>query len=183
MDTGAGMKALLAATLMLLLTAPYLLAADEKIDPKTYICAEIIASVVDGRPPIYEGLQLDGYAAGQAGSPVADPANLEQLLLSVMDSCAAKPSESALQHWQAARKFYPFSDDSAWRADKTTCADYQANQDDGSGFVIWLDGYQRAKTGKDASVFKDQATLNKFLESCAKNPGRLMYDVMVENAQ
>lgn len=177
------MKAVLAGMLAFLLAAQIALAADEKIDPQTYICAEIVASAVDGKPPIYEGLQLDGYTAGSSSFPVADPDNLEMLVLAVMDSCAATPDEPALQHWQTARKFIPFPDDGAWRADKTTCGDYQANQDDGSGFVIWLDAYQRAKTGKDASVLKDQATLDNFLAICAKSPQRLLYDVMVENAR
>lgn len=177
------MKKIFACALALLLGANVTFAADEKIDPETYICAEFVASVVDGKPPIYEGLQLDGYAAGKAGAPIADPGNLENLLFAVMDSCSAKPSESALEHWQAARKYFLFPDEGDWRADKTTCGDYQANQDDGSGFVIWLDGFQRAKTGKDASVFKDQATLDNFLGICSKNPQRLMYDVMIENAR
>lgn len=158
-------------------------AADEKIDPTTYICAEIVASSVDGVPPIFEGLQLDGYAAAIANHTVADPQGLEQILIAVSDSCAAKPEEKALAHWQNARKLFPAGDEGKWRADKTTCGDYQSNPDDGSGFVIWLDGYQRAKTGKSASVFADQSTLDHFLEVCEKNPQRLMYDVMVENAK
>lgn len=171
------------ALLAVLMFASHALAADEKIDPATYICAEIVASAVDGTPPVFEGLQIDGYAAALANHPVANPQGLEQILLIVSDSCAAKPTDKTLQHWQAARKTFPAADDGAWRADKTTCGDYQANQDDGSGFVIWLDGYQRAKTGKTASVFTDQATLDHFLDVCAKNPQRLMYDVMVENAK
>lgn len=172
-----------AAGLSIFILAGAAYGADEKIDPATYICAEIVASSVDGAPPIFEGLQLDGYAAGKAGQAVADPQGLEQILLIVSDSCSAKPGDKALAHWQNARKVFPHVDEGSWRADRTTCGDYQANQDDGSGFVIWLDGYQRAKTGKQASVFKDQATLDHFLEVCAKNPQRLMYDVMVENAK
>lgn len=167
----------------LILTASAVQAADEKIDPTNYICAEIVASAVDGVPPIYAALQLDGYAAGKANRAVADPQGLDQVLLMVSDSCAAKPADQVLDHWQTARKVFPAVEEGNWRADKTTCADYQANTDDGSGFVIWLDGYQRAKTGKPASVFTDQATFDHFMEECAKNPKRLMYDVMVENAK
>lgn len=166
-----------------LFTAQTALAANEKIDPPTYLCAELVASSVDGQPPLFEALQLDGYAAAKAGGITADPNSMEVLLIAVSDSCSAKPGDKALDHWQNARKKLPFLDDGAWRADKTTCADYQANQDDGSGFIIWLDGYQRAKTGKSASVFTDQATLDNFLSACAKNGQRLLYDVMVENAK
>lgn len=176
------MRFLLFIMLWSLIAAP-VFGADEKIDPETYICAEIVASSVDGQPPLFEGLQLDGYAAGKANHPAADPGGLEQVLLMVSDSCSAKPAEKALQHWQSARKAFPASDESHWRADKTTCKDYHANTDDGSGFVIWLDGYQRAKTGKKASVFTDQAALDNFLAVCAKSPDRLMYDVMIENAK
>lgn len=166
-----------------LLAAHAAYAADEKIDPETYICAEIVASSVDGAPPIFEALQLDGYAAAKAGETTADPHGLEDLLLMVSDSCSAKPEEKALGHWQAARKNIPWQESGAWQADRTTCADYQANTDDGSGFVIWLDGYQRAKTGKKESVFASQDILDHFLDQCAKNPQKLMYDVMVENAR
>lgn len=173
----------LLATLLLTAIPACACAADEKIDPKTYICAELVASSVDGQPPIFEGLQLDGYAAGLANLPAADPLSQENMLIAVSDSCSAKPADTALSHWQKARQAYPASDIGPWRADKTTCGDYQANEEDGSGFVIWLDGYQRAKTGKSASVFSDQATLDHFLAECAKNPQRLMIDVMIENAK
>lgn len=156
---------------------------DEKIDPETFICAELVATSTDTTPPLFEGLQLDGYAAGLASQPIADAAIMEPLLLQVYDSCSAKPTEKAIDHWQALRKKQTLPDSGAWRADKTTCGDYAANEDDGSGFVIWLDGYQRAKTGKKASILKDQATLDHFLAVCKANPGRLMYDVMVENAK
>ena len=48
-------------------------AADEKIDPATYICAELVATGVSGQPPLFEGLQIDGYAAAALDKPVADP--------------------------------------------------------------------------------------------------------------
>lgn len=163
---------------------PYMaLGADEKIDPQSYICAELVASSVDGQPPLFEGLQLDGYASGLAKNPVAEASVMEPLLLMVYDSCSAEPTDKALGHWQDARKKIVAPDESPWRADKTTCADYTANPDDGSGFVIWLDGYQRAKTGKAASVFSSQDALDNFLAICQKNPDKLMLDVMVENAK
>lgn len=177
------MKCLPLCLLMICCIAAQGFAADEKIDPENYICAEIVASSVDGAPPIFEALQLDGYAAAKAGQKTAEPDSLEALLLIISDSCSAKPEEKALTHWQSARKMVPWQNEGQWQADKITCADYQANPDDGSGFVIWLDGYQRAKTGKKESVFTNQETLDKFLEACSKNPQRLMYDVMIENAR
>lgn len=158
-------------------------AADEKIDPETYICAELIASNVTGNPPIYEGLQLDGYASAKSGNLVADPTTLPDMLIRVSDACSAVPSEKALGHWMQARKSIPVDDSGPWRADKTTCADFAANEDDGSGFIIWLDAWQRGKSGKAASVLKDQPTLDNFLNACRKNPGRLVRDVLAENAR
>lgn len=158
-------------------------AEDEKIDPATYVCAEFVASTIDGNPPIFEGLQLDGYAAAQDGIDVADPENLQALILGVIDSCTPKPAEKALKHWRDLRKQYPYMENGEWRANKTTCGDYAANPDDGSGFVIWLDAYNRGKTGKGLSVFESQETLDHFLEACKKSPQRLMIDVLKENAK
>lgn len=158
-------------------------AADEKIDPPSYICAELVASSIDGQPPVYEGLQLDGYAAAKSGVTVADAETLPDMLIAVIDACSPKPGDKALERWREIREDYPVPDDGPWRADKTRCGDYAANPDDGSGFVIWLDAYNRGKTGKPESVFADQATLDRFLEVCKQNPDRLMLDVLAENAR
>lgn len=158
-------------------------AADEKIDPASYICAELVASSVSGQPPLYEALQLDGFNSAKTGNPVADPANLAEMLIIVSDSCAAKPTDKAVEHWARARKSIPADTSGSWRADKTTCGDYTANPDDGSGFIIWLDAWQRAKSGKKASVLTDQATLDHFLEVCASSPQRLLKDVMADTAK
>lgn len=175
-------RALLPLMAALFMTSP-LWAADEKIDPETYICAELVASQVDGEAPLFQGLQLDGYAAAKAARKTADPTTMGQMLLLVSDSCEAKPAEKALLHWQEARKEIPASTEGAWRADITTCADYNANPDDGSGFVIWLDGYWRGKTGRQQSIFSSQEVLDKFLEACKAAPQKLMLDVLAENAK
>lgn len=159
------------------------LAADEKIDPQTYICAELVASNVDGVPPIYEGLQLDGYMSGKNGQPVADARTLAPMLITVSDSCTAEPTDKALEHWAEARKSHPIVDNGVWRADKATCADYNANPEDGSGFVIWLDAYWRGKNNKTASVLGTQEDLERFLAACKANPRKLMLDVLGENAR
>lgn len=158
-------------------------AADEKIDPKTYICAEFIASAVDGVPPIYEGLQLDGFVAGNSGQTIADPELLQPLIMEVFDSCAAEPAEKAADHWQKSRASYTVNAESPWRADKTVCADYAKNPDDGSGFVIWLDAWNRAKNATDKSILADQETLEKFLDACSKAPDKLMTDVIAANGK
>ncbi|MDY3810633.1 hypothetical protein FYJ44_08275 [Desulfovibrio sp. PG-178-WT-4] len=158
-------------------------AADEKIDPATYICAELVATGVSGQPPLFEGLQIDGYAAAALDKPVADPNIMAPLLEQVYAACQAKPTEKVIPLWQEARKNQAVADDGPWRADKTTCKQYSENEDDGSGFVIWLDGYNRQKSGKPGSVLESDDTLKAYLDACAKQPEALMIDVMRESAK
>lgn len=166
-----------------LLVAGNALAADEKIDPDNYICAEFVASTVSGEPPLFEGLQLDGYAAARAGTPVADPALLSPLIQEVYDTCQAAPAEKVLPLWEKARKSRVVADEGPWRADRTTCGDYAANEEDGSGFVIWLDGYQRGKSGESGSALESNETLDAFLDACKRQPDALMLDVLAESVK
>lgn len=175
-------KKLFSLLLLCSLATPAL-GADDKIDPETYICAELVAASVDGAPPIYEGLQLDGYIAAQKGQPVADPEALAPLLLAVSDSCTAKPADKAKDHWQEIREDLVLMDDGKWRADTTTCGDYAADEDNGSGFIIWADAYYRGKSGKKTSILKDQATFDQFMKACKASPGRLLIDVIADNAK
>lgn len=158
-------------------------AADDKIDPTNYICAELVVAPVSGEPPLFEGLQLDGYAAAKAGAPVADPALMSPLLLDVYDTCQAVPTEKVLPLWEKARKSRNVATEGPWRADKTTCKDYAANEDDGSGFVIWLDGYQRGKSGTSGSVLESDESLEAFLEACKRQPDALMLDVLAQSVK
>lgn len=176
------MKYLVLPMLLLGLAAPCH-AADEMINPANYICAELVAANVDGEPPIFEGLQLDGYYSGQKNLPYADASILGDMLIEVADSCSAKPADKALAHWEMARKNHPAENSAIWNANTYTCADYAANPDDGSGFVIWLDAWNRAKTGKTASVLSSQEAIDNFLELCKANPQRIMRDVINENGR
>lgn len=158
-------------------------AADDKIDPETYICAELVAANLDGQPPLFEGLQLDGYYSAKKGKPFADAAILAPMLIEVADSCASEPADKALTHWEMARKNHPESTDTQWNADTYTCADYVANPDDGSGFVIWLDAYNRGKTGKTASILSSQEAIDTFVAECKANPKKLMKDMINQTAR
>ena len=166
-----------------LLVAANTVSAEEKIDPANYICAELVAATVSGEPPLFEGLQLDGYAAGKAGAPVADPELMAPLLLEVYDTCQAAPGDKVLPHWEKARTGKIIASDGPWRADKTTCKDYAANEEDGSGFIIWLDGYQRARSGSSDSALESNESLDAFLEACKKRPDALMIDVLAESVK
>lgn len=177
------MKILGAGLAFVLLMTGFVQAADEKIDPATYICAELIAANIDGQPPIYEGLQLDGYYSAKKGYPEADASILAPMLVEVSDSCASQPAETALSHWEKARENHSIDQSGIWNANKYTCADYIADPDNGSGFVIWLDAYNRAKTGKSASVLGSQEAIDNFLEVCKANPQRLMLDIINETGR
>lgn len=166
-----------------LLLAATTASAEEKIDPAAYICAELVAATTSGQPPLFEGLQLDGYAAARAGAPVADPSLLAPLLLEVYDTCEAAPADKVLPHWEKARKEKAVATEGPWRADRTTCKDYAADEEDGSGFVIWLDGYQRARSGHDASALESNESLEAFLDACRKQPDALMLDVLAKSVK
>lgn len=172
-------KVVFMATLALIL-ASHALGANEKIDPNTYICAEIIAAYTSGEPPLFEGLQIDGYAAQKKGQLVADPDIMAPMLVEISDVCQAAPTDTVLSHWQKLRENHPVANDGPWRADKTTCGNYYANEEDGSGYLIWIDGWQRAKNGNDKSIFASQEILDKFLKACKASPDKLVVNVIGE---
>ena len=49
--------------------------------------------------------------------------------------------------------------------------------------MIWLDAYNRGKSGKPASVLVNDDTLKAYLDACAKKPDALMLDVLAESAK
>ncbi len=158
-------------------------AADEKIDPATYICAELVAASLDGQPPVFEGLQIDGFYSAQKGISRADPALLAPLLIEVSDSCASQPTDKVLSHWEKARKKHLAESPNVMDVNKYKCSDYIANPDDGSGFVIWADAYNRAKKGKSASVLSSQEAIDNFLQVCKNNQDKLMIDIIDQTAR
>lgn len=178
-------KILLPCCLLLSLPLAAQAAPETKIDPATYICAELITQPITtaGEPPIFTGLQLDGFVGASLNMPVADPATMPAVLGEVFAACQAKPTEKAAVLWKEVRKNLPAPADGPWKADKTTCKDYGDNPDDGSGFVIWLDGYHRGKSGKPASVLESNESLTAYLEACSQKPEALMLDVMAESVK
>jgi len=49
--------------------------------------------------------------------------------------------------------------------------------------VIWLDGYNRGKSGKPASVLVSDDVLKAYLDACTKKPDALMLDVLAESTK
>lgn len=177
------MKKITAFMLLSFCLASAAYAENEKIDPETYICAELTVANVESIPPVFQILQIDGFASGKKGQTIADSNYLFDMIMEVSESCDADPTGKVLEHWQNVQKKYPASQESKWRADKTLCKAYNDNPDDASGFIIWLDGYWRGKNGKTASIFVNQQTLDKFLAACKNNPEQLILDALGEIAR
>ncbi|GFH63215.1 MAG: conserved hypothetical protein [Candidatus Desulfovibrio kirbyi] len=172
-----------AACLLGMLSLPVY--ADDKIDPNDFICAELMSlPLMDADPALFEVLQIDGYVSALLDKTDADAQRMLPLMQQVYNGCQSKPASTVLSLWQAARMAYPDSpNNSAWKADKTTCADYSANEEDGSGFVIWLDGYNRQKNPQALSVLESDDALKAYLEACANRPESLMLEIMQEKTK
>ncbi|MBO4368878.1 MAG: hypothetical protein J5803_02080 [Desulfovibrio sp.] len=165
--------------LLLLAIGRITFAASDKIDPEQYICAEYLTTIsIEHAPPLFEGLQIDGYASAKANVAIADSRILPSLMLEVYALCQSQPEAKVLPLWQQVRNRLPKAKDSLWRADKTSCEAYNVDPNNGSGFVIWLDGYNRGQTGSQASVLTSDIDLNAFFEGCKREPQALMRDVM-----
>ena len=160
-------------------------AANDKISPNSFICAELVTMPMTdgGQPPIFEALQIDGYVSAGAGDTTAHPDILAPLLTGVYTYCQSHPTDKVADVWAKARKAQDIPKGDTWQADKTKCSDYNADPDNGSGFVIWLDGYNRGKNKTEASVLNSDATLKVFLDACVKQPDALMLDVLAKSAK
>lgn len=159
-------------------------AGSDKIAPAQYICAEYLATVsIEHAPPLFEALQIDGYTAAKMQKSVAVSRAMPTIMLEVYALCQSQPEAKVYPLWQQVRSRLPFPEDGLWNAEKTTCEAYNADPNDGSGFIIWLDGYIRGKQDNDASVLKNDKDLNAFFAGCAKNPEALVQTVMRKYAR
>ena len=155
--------------------------AGDKIAPEEYICAQFMAAGV-AEAPVFEALQLDGNYAAANGETVADPALVTPILEEVFTVCGEKPEARVYPLWETARKGHPAPTEGKWRADKSTCADFIADEDNASGFIIWLDAYQRKLGKSTASILESDKKANDFMAACRKNPQSLMLDLMKKEA-
>ena len=151
----------------LLLALPLAVRAeDEKIDPANYICAEFVAQgAVSQDPPVFQALQIDGFVSSNIGYTVADPQAINVVVAEI---------------WEPLKKKLPRPVSGEWEADVTKCRAYNEHPENGSGFVIWLDAYNRQYNVTEKSILARQETLDKFLAACAKNPDAFMIDVLQE---
>jgi hypothetical protein len=174
-------KTLLPCLMLCLLALPA--KADELVDPSSFICAELVALTVSGLPPMFEALQIDGYSSAGRDNVIADPMIMQSLLVDTIQACENRPTDKVLAIWDKLSSLRTYDKQSRWKADTTTCGDYYEDEENGSGFVIWLDGYNRKKNKTKDSVFRDDATTQDFLNACKEKPKALVFDVLKESAR
>ena len=147
-------------------------AGNDKIDPSAYVCAELVTQPIaeGGQPPIFEGLQIDGYVSAKMGNPIADPETLAPMLGQAYAACQVDPTKKVATVWQEARKTFPVDTASTWRADKTLCKDYTANPDDGSGFVSGLTATTVAKAASPHRCWSTTKRSRPILMPAPKSP-------------
>lgn len=156
---------------------------NDKIDPPTYVCAELVAAPgLSPEPPLFPALQLDGWASAEIGSDVASPDTVMLLVGQVYQMCLTKPADSAYAIWKKLREAGP-EPLGTWNARKSTCRDYAENTEDGSGFIIWLDAYNRKAQGTKKSILKSDKDVQRFIDACLRSPDRTMLEVLREKAR
>ena len=159
-------------------------AANAKIDPETYICAELVAlASTESNGPLFEALQLDGYTAAALEQDLAVPEALAPIAMQVVAICQAHPTEKVSTVWQDVRKQAVFPRGGPWQAERVPCRTYNDNPDEGSGFPVWLDGYNRQKSGTTASILENNETYQSFLQACARKPEARMLDILREQVK
>ncbi len=178
------LRHMLLSALALLCVPALAQAENDKIDPATYLCAEYQSNeaVLRGEPPLFEGLQIDGYVAAEVGMDIASADTVHVMLGQVYMWCQNRPADPVVTGWKQMRATgpVPIGD---WNAKTSTCADMAMNPDDASGFIIWLDGYNRALQKTTKSILNSDADLQGFMDACMLSPSRTMLEVLQEQAK
>ncbi len=160
------------------------MAANDKIDPATYLCAEYLTNeaVMQGQPPLFEGLQIDGYVSADVNMDIASPDTVHVLLGQVFLWCEKRPDAPVISVWKQMRATGPVPQGD-WNAKKSTCADMALNIENASGFIIWLDGYNRRLQNTTKSILNSDADLQGYIDACMLSPSRTMLEVLQERAK
>lgn len=178
-------------TSMLSLAALFLLvalcgpshASNDRINPADYICAELVtAPGLSPEPPLFPALQLDGWVAAELGEEVASPEVVMLLVGQAYQICLTKPADKVVEHWKELRSIAP-SPESKWKATKTTCREFALDSENASGFIIWLDAYNRQVTGSSKSILNTDEDVQTFIDACMLSPNRTMLEVLRETAK
>lgn len=178
------LRSMLLCAVVLLCTPALTQAANDKIDPTTYLCAEYQTNenVLKGEPPLFEGLQIDGYASAQVNMDIASADTVHVLLGQIYMWCEKRPTDTVLSGWKQMRATGP-TPLGNWNARTSTCADMATNMEDASGFIIWLDGYNRALQNTTRSILNSDEDLQGFIDACMLSPSKTMLQVLQEQAK
>lgn len=176
------MKKQLAGALLglALLVGQNALAADdnERINPD-YICAQYLAlASTSPSGPLFQALQIDGFVSAELGMTWADPDTIKGLMQAVYGMCEAHPTEPVAVHWEQARRIIADPVEKPWDADVTRCRQLNENPDDGSGFIVWLDGYNRQYSVTKKSILDSDKDIQRFIDACKQRPDDRMLDVL-----
>lgn len=176
------MKKQLAGALLglALLVGQNALAADdnERINPD-YICAQYLAlASTSPSGPLFQALQIDGFVSAELGMTWADPDTIKGLMQAVYGMCEAHPTEPVAVHWEQARRIIEDPVEKNWDADTTRCRQLNENPDDGSGFIVWLDAYNRQYSVTKKSILNSDKDIQNFIDACKQRPDDRMIDVL-----
>mgnify|MGYP003210317182 CR=1 FL=1 len=61
--------------------------------------------------------------------------------------------------------------------------DYALDPDDASGFIIWLDAWNRKTQNTAKSILKSDSDIQEFIDACMISPQKKMIDVLREHAK
>lgn len=176
------MKKQLAGALLglALLVGQNALAADdnERINPD-YICAQYLAlASTSPEGPLFQALQIDGFVSAEQGTTWADPDTVKGLMRAVYGLCEEHATEPVAVHWEQVKRIIEDPVEKPWDADVTLCRQLNDNPDDGSGFIVWLDAYNRQYSVTKKSILDSDASIQKFINACKQRPDDRMLDVL-----
>lgn len=173
-------------SLVLVLSLPALALADnDLIQPDGYLCAELISEpgIMKGEPPLFQGLQVDGWVSAEIGQDIASPDTVQVVLTQAYVWCQKNPGVKLVQPWKEMRTTGPKVQQGQWNARTSTCRDYALAPDDASGFIIWLDAWNRRTQNTARSILKSDADIQEFIDACMISPQKKMIDVLREHAK
>lgn len=172
-------------SLVLVLSLPALARADnDLIQPDAYLCAELISEpgIMKGEPPLFQALQVDGWVSAEIGQNIASPDTVQVVLTQTYMWCQKNPDVKVMQPWKEMRSTGP-KVEGRWNAETSTCRDYALDPDDASGFIIWLDAWNRKTQNTAKSILKSDSDIQEFIDACMISPQKKMIDVLREHSK
>lgn len=166
------------AGLALLAGQPVLADDNERINPD-YICAQYLAlASTASSGPLFQALQIDGFVSAELGTTWADPDTIKGLMSIVYARCEKAPTEPVAVHWEQVKRIIEDPVEKPWDADVTLCSRLNEHPDDGSGFIVWLDAYNRQYSVTQKSILNSDKDIQNFIAACKKRPNDRMIDVL-----